>query len=187
MFEGQTQIWGSERIKGNFAHLLPHPQNVSVDESKIWKSLSVTFLALLQIAFCQIIMSVNLLFVREPCRGFLNDLFLPIYCTTLLASNVLGVEILRHDLWTVELSVFSVAGGKLLVHTAVCDFWCCGVVLFYSGWGFVAGFFRIRRIQRCYCTWKRVFCCCWVGSGRVTMSTAPCPMGSEVLSIFTHL
>ncbi len=34
---------------------------------------------------------------------------------------------------------FSVAGGKLLVHTAVCDFWCCGVVFFYSGWGFVSG------------------------------------------------
>lgn len=30
-------------------------------------------------------------------------------------------------------------------------------------------------------------CCCWVGLGRVTMATVPCPTGSEVLSIFTRL
>lgn len=99
--------------------------------------------------------------------------------------------ILRHDLWTVELSV-SLSQVVNCWYTqlymtsdvaVLCSFIRGGDLCRAApGW-----FFRIRRIQRCYCTWKRVFCCCWVGSGRATVATAPCPMGSEVLSIFTHL
>lgn len=79
------------------------------------------------------------------------------------------------DLWTVELFFcLSVAGGKTAgTHSCM---WllmlrCC-VLLFGAGVDFY------RNIQRCYCTWTRVFGCCRVGfrgSGRVTAASAPRP------------
>lgn len=101
-------------------------------------------------------------------------------------------QILGHDSWTVELSVSLLQVVNCwyiqLYVTSDVAVSCC----FIQGGtcvGAVLGrFFRIRRIQRCYCTWKRIsFCCCCVGSGRVTTATARWRMGSEVLSIFTHL
>lgn len=76
----------------------------------------------------QMILSVKLcLCLCEQCWAFL--------CPSSIAQHfwlrTFSRSTLRHDLRTVELSV-----GKLLVHSAVCDFWCCGVVFFYSGfWG----------------------------------------------------
>lgn len=145
------------------------------------------------------------------CWGFLNAfVFNPRRTTFLTLWAFLEVcrRILRHDLWTVELSVSLLQVVKLLVHTAVCDFWCCGVVFFYSGlgWGMCRGggggrrvfFFQKKnnnnnkqkkRVSRDATVRGRgVSCCCRVGiSGRVTVATAPCPMGSEVLNIFTRL
>lgn len=146
----------------------------------------------------QIISSVNLLFscvcVSRDEVFFLNAPPLPhLLHNTFLTSSVLEVVDGDPDLWTVELFFcLSVAGGKTAgTHSCM---WllmlrCC-VLLFGAGVDFY------RNIQRCYCTWTRVFGCCRVGfrgSGRVTAASAPRPpppsphTGSEVLSIFTHL
>lgn len=55
---------------------------------------------------------------------------------------------------------FSVAGGKLLVHTAVCD--VCGVVFLYSGRG--GGRLQNNPEMLLYVE-ESLFCCCRVGSG----------------------
>lgn len=77
--------------------------------------------------------------VCEPWWGFFLECSPPIYRTTLSSLRAFSRSLTATptcEPW----SFFSVSLSqvvKLLVHAAVCDFWCCGVVFFYSGRGLI--------------------------------------------------
>lgn len=113
-----------------FPHLLPHPHKCVSRWIKTIKQPVHNASGPLQI-----VSSVNL-FVREPCWGFLNALFFSTIHRTTLLLLPRAFSRPNTTTWLVNRGALclSVAGGKLLVHTAV-----CGVVFFYSGSGFVSG------------------------------------------------
>lgn len=85
---------------------------------------------------------------------------------------------LQRDLWTVALSV----SQSQVVNCWYTQLYVMFAVLFsFIRGGGVGG---CKIIQRCYCMWKRAF---FVAVGWVRGVGTLCPMGSEVLSIFTRL
>lgn len=194
MSEGQIRIWGLRENQRKFSS--PSSSSSKCVSGGIKDMvLKKRFRPFTDLCSRQVILSVNLLFlcvcVWAVMRFFSWMLAPHLSHDTFLASSVLEVVDSDPDLWTVELFFcLSVAGGKT-AGTRSC-MWllmlrCC-VLLFGAGVDFY------RNIQRCYCTWTRVFGCCrvgFLGGGRVSAASAPRssppPTRKVKFSVYLHI